>query len=78
MLTLNCDSEFKLDSIIMTRVECVGLNKCHREYILKAEYADKLQQITNAAEGSTAFCIDTCELYILHNSEWLKVGADSE
>ncbi len=67
-----------LSTITMTRVECVGLSKCHREYILKSSDVDKLQLISDAADGSNAFCLDTNELYVLHMGEWIKVGDGGE
>ena len=45
-----------------------------REYILKSSDVSKLDSITNAADGSTAFCVDTADLYILHIGEWVKFG----
>ena len=46
------------------------------EYGLNAEDVEKLDGITNAAPGSTAFCVDTCDLYVLMNDAWAKVGGD--
>lgn len=43
-----------------------------REYILKSTDVDKLKLLTNAEDGSTAWCTDTHELYILHLCEWIK------
>lgn len=45
-----------------------------KEYILNSADAEKLSKIDNAADGSTAFCVDTSELYILHMHEWVKIG----
>ncbi|MGN0532509.1 MAG: hypothetical protein ACI4IN_06910 [Eubacterium sp.] len=67
-----------LGSIVMTKVECVGIKQCRREYLLNSADKDKLQQITNAADGSTAYCTDTGDLYLLHLGVWAKVGAGSE
>ena len=43
-----------------------------REYILKSTDVDKLKLLTNAEDGSTAWCTDTQELYMLHMNEWIK------
>lgn len=48
------------------------------DYIVLSTDISKLDEITNAAEGSTALCTDTGDLYILHVSEWVKMGGDSE
>ncbi|MBQ2346978.1 MAG: hypothetical protein II388_01235 [Clostridia bacterium] len=48
------------------------------DYIFKVEDLSKLSLITNAAEGSTALCTDTGDLYILHVGEWVKIGGDEE
>lgn len=49
-----------------------------KEYILKSEDIDKLNLITNADDGSTAFCTDNNDLYIKHLDEWCKVGVENE
>lgn len=43
-----------------------------KEYILKSVDLDKLKLINSAEDGSTAWCTDTQELYILHLNEWIK------
>lgn len=48
------------------------------DYITLSIDISKLTFITNAAEGSTALCTDTGDLYILHVGEWVKIGGDSE
>lgn len=48
------------------------------DYIVLSTDISKLDDITNAAEGSTALCTDTGDLYILHVGEWVKIGGDSE
>ena len=48
------------------------------DYIVLSADISKLDDITNAAEGSTALCTDTGDLYILHVGEWVKIGGDSE
>lgn len=48
------------------------------EYGLKAEDVEKLDLITNAACGSTAFCVDTTDIYVLMNTGWEKVGDTGE
>ena len=48
------------------------------EYGLKAEDVAKLDLITNAACGSTAFCVDTTDIYVLMNTGWEKVGGTGD
>lgn len=48
------------------------------DYIILSTDISKLDGITNAAEGSTALCTDTADLYILHVGEWVKLGGDNE
>lgn len=48
------------------------------DYIFLSTDLSKLALITNAAEGSTALCTDTGDLYILHVGEWVKIGGDEE
>ena len=51
------------------------------EYILKSADVDKLNIIVEyngASDGSTAYCTDTGDLYLLHLGVWAKVGAGSE
>lgn len=60
-------------SIRMTKSRYNGVN----DYILKSTDLIKLDLITNAADGSTAICVDTADLYILHMGEWVKLGEDS-
>lgn len=48
------------------------------DYIVLSTDVSKLDGITNAAEGSTALCTDTGDLYILHVKNWVKLGGDSE
>lgn len=55
--------------------------QCHNnvnDYIVLSTDISKLDEITNAAEGSTALCTDTGDLYILHVGEWTKFGGDNE
>ena len=47
------------------------------DYIVLSTDISKLDDITNAAEGSTAICTDTADLYILHMNEWVKLGEES-
>lgn len=49
-----------------------------REYLLNSSDVAKLNSITNANDGSTAYCVDTGDLYIMHMGEWKKVGESSE
>lgn len=48
------------------------------DYIVLSADISKLDDITNAAEGSTALCTDTGDLYILHVGAWVKLGGASE
>ena len=48
------------------------------DYIVLSTDVSKLNEITNATEGSTALCTDTGDLYILHVGEWVKFGGDGE
>ena len=61
-------------SIRLTKSRYNGVN----EYILKSSDVSKLDSITNAADGSTAICTDTADLYILHMGEWVKFGEENE
>ena len=63
-------------SIRMTSHRRSGKSK--NEYLLKSADVSKLDLITNATDGSTAYCTDTGDLYLLHLGEWSKVGDDSE
>lgn len=45
-----------------------------REYLLNSADVPKLNSIKNANDGSTAYCVDTGDLYIKHINEWKKVG----
>lgn len=47
-------------------------NQRIREYILKSTDVEKLKLITNAYDGSSAYCTDTGDLYILHMGDWVK------
>ena len=44
------------------------------EYGLYSADIAKLDLITNAAPGSTAFCVDTCDIYVLMHDGWAKAG----
>ena len=55
-----------------------GVNfKGKNEYILKSADVSKLDLITNASDGSTAICVDTADLYILHMEGWFLFGGSS-
>lgn len=45
-------------------------NKRHREYILLSKDIRKLENITNALNGSTAFVVDIDKTYVLNNGNW--------
>lgn len=61
-------------SIRMTQSRANGCN----EYVLKSVDAHKLNSITNAADGSTALCTDTWDIYVLHMGEWCMVGGGND
>lgn len=44
--------------------------KKYREYILSSVDVDKLNNITNALDGSKAFVVDLDKTYILNNKNW--------
>ena len=44
-----------------------------KEFILNYEDADKLDLLRDTGEGSTAFCVDTGQLFIKHENEWKEV-----
>ena len=44
-----------------------------KSYILNTEDVPKLELITNAGDGSLAYCVDTAELYIKHIGKWNEV-----
>ena len=44
-----------------------------KEFILNYEDIDKLDLLSDTGEGSTAFCVDTGQLYIKHENEWKEV-----
>lgn len=50
--------------------------KGKNQYILKSTDVNKLDSITNAADGSTALCVDTADLYILLMGDWVKFGSE--
>lgn len=45
-----------------------------KNYILNSSDTSKLDLITNAGDGSIAYCIDTSQLYIKHLNKWNEVG----
>ena len=47
-----------------------------KEFILNYEDVNKLNLLDNTGEGSTAFCVDTGQLFIKHESEWKEVQSD--
>lgn len=44
-----------------------------KEFILNYEDVDKLDLLGDAGDGSTAFCVDTGQLFIKHENEWKEV-----
>ena len=47
-----------------------------KEFILNYEDVDKLDLLSDTGEGSTAFCVDTGQLYIKHEGIWKEVQSD--
>ena len=45
-------------------------NKKYRKYILNSTDINKLSNINNAADGSTAYVVDTQQIYYLSNGQW--------
>ena len=66
----------EIGSIRLTGYE--QMNK--KEYTLLSEDADRLDEVVteNVGNGSTAYCVDTRELYVLHLGTWYKQGDDDE
>ena len=73
-MTFEAGSVPDFGSIRMTAQRHNNVN----DYIVLSTDISKLNEITNAAEGSTALCTDTGDLYILHVGEWVKFGEASE
>ena len=73
-MTFEVGTQPDFGSIRMTSRRYDGKN----EYLLKSADVGKLDLITNATDGSTAYCTDTGDLFLLHLGEWSKVGDDSE
>lgn len=48
-----------------------------REYTLLEKDLDKLNLITNAADGSKAMVIDANKIYVLCNGEWFEWKSDN-
>lgn len=44
-----------------------------KNYILNSEDISKLDLITNASDGSVAYCVDISQLYIKHLNKWNEV-----
>ena len=42
-------------------------------YLLNSQDVPKLALITNAGDGSVAYCVDTGEMYIKHIGKWNEV-----
>lgn len=57
-------------------IYCVKLgHKGVNEYGLNSEDVSKLDNITNAAPGSTALCDDTGDIYRLTKTSWVLFGS---
>lgn len=72
-MTFESGSEPDFGSIIRSKERHDGVH----DYALNAEDVELLDNITNAAPGSTALCVDTGDIYILMSTGWVKVGGDS-
>ena len=48
--------------------------KRYREYILLSKDISKLNNITNALNGSSAFVVDLDKTYVLSNNIWTKLS----
>ena len=58
-------------------IRFVGYGQMNKkEYILKSEDVSKLSLLEGVGNSSTALCVDTGQLYILHDGTWYEVGAD--
>ena len=68
-MIFNAENVPEFGSIRLTNKRYNSVN----DYVLKSADVAKLDLITNAAEGSTAFCTDTYDLYILHVGEWVSL-----
>lgn len=75
-MTFEVGTQPDFGSIRMTSHRRSGKSK--NEYLLQSADVSRLDSITNAADGSTAYCTDTGELYLLHLGLWTKVGDGSE
>ena len=73
-MTFDSESVPDFGSIRMTAQRYNNVN----DYIVLSTDISKLTFITNAAEGSTALCTDTGDLFILHVGDWVKFGGDGE
>lgn len=73
-MTFDSENVPDFGSIRMTAQRHNNVN----DYITLSADISKLDDITNATEGSTALCTDTGDLYILHVGEWVKLGGDGE
>ena len=73
-MTFEAGSVPAFGSIRMTAQRYNNVN----DYIVLSTDISKLDDITNAAEGSTALCTDTGDLFILHVGDWVKLGGDGE
>ena len=47
-----------------------------KEFILNYEDVNKLDLLSDTGEGSTAFCVDTSQLFIKHENTWKEVQSD--
>lgn len=72
-MEFNSDNVPDFGSIRMTKQRDNHVN----DYILKIADLSKLDLLTNAADGSTALCTDTGDLYIRHTGEWTVIGGNS-
>ena len=68
-MTFKNDEAPDFGSIRLTTVE----QHYVKNYILNSEDVPKLELITNAGDGSLAYCVDTGEMYIKHIGKWNEV-----
>lgn len=45
-----------------------------KHFYIKSSEVENLKLLTDIATGSTAWCVDTFELYLYFKGEWIKQG----
>ena len=71
-MTFDSESVPDFGSIRMTAQRHNNVN----DYIVLSTDISKLDEITNAADGSTALAVDTKDLYVKITGVWSKVGGN--